>query len=173
MARGLTRSVSKRVRLPLPSRLALSITSGLESTQNINLRFTSTARPSGLTRSTQSSETRQKTSSSHFTTYKSGSHQVFLLVLMSISGSAPGATEALLMVLAERSVQQTLFSLQSKTMPTTMEPWTHKIRHVTVIIGHSSTCVNPSFYRNLRLLLLAVTNKSHQPTHMHSPLYTV
>lgn len=32
-------------------------------------------------------------------------HQVSLLVLMSISGSAPGATEALLMVLADRSVQ--------------------------------------------------------------------
>lgn len=51
MARGLTSSVSKSVRLPLPSRLELSITSGLESTQNISRRFTSTARPSGLTRS--------------------------------------------------------------------------------------------------------------------------
>lgn len=53
MARGLTSSVSKSVRLPLPSRLELSITSGLESTQNISRRFASTARPSGLTRSAQ------------------------------------------------------------------------------------------------------------------------
>lgn len=52
MARGLTKSVSNSVRLPLPSRLALSIMSGFESTQNINLRLTSTAKPSGLTRST-------------------------------------------------------------------------------------------------------------------------
>lgn len=54
MARGLTRSVLKRVLLPLPSRLDLSMMSGFESTQNINLRFESTAKPSGLTRSTQS-----------------------------------------------------------------------------------------------------------------------
>lgn len=52
MARGLTKSVSNSVRLPLPSSLALSIMSGFESTQNINLRLTSTAKPSGLTRST-------------------------------------------------------------------------------------------------------------------------
>lgn len=53
MARGFTRSVSNRVRLPLPSRLAVSIRSMLESTQNISLRVGSSARPSGLTRSAQ------------------------------------------------------------------------------------------------------------------------
>lgn len=48
------------------------------------------------------------------------------LVLMRVSGSAPGASEALLMVLADRSVQYTRFSWQSKAMPTTMEPWKHR-----------------------------------------------
>lgn len=53
MALGLTKSLSNSVRLPLPSRFALSIMSGFESTQNICLRLTSTAKPSGLTRSTE------------------------------------------------------------------------------------------------------------------------
>ena len=45
---GLTRSVSNRTLRPLPSRLACSILSGVLSTQNMALRTTSTARPSGL-----------------------------------------------------------------------------------------------------------------------------
>lgn len=110
MARGLTRSVSNRVRLPLPSRLELSITSGFESTQNISLRLTSTVKPSGLTRSTWSSETTQKALS----LFKTPTIVIIeikeckcalLLVLMRISGSAPGAIEALLIVLADKSVQ--------------------------------------------------------------------
>lgn len=62
IARGLTKSVSNRVLLPLPSKLARSITSGVESTQNISRRLTSTAKPSGLTRSAEARRTEIRTS---------------------------------------------------------------------------------------------------------------
>lgn len=62
MALGLTKSLSNSVRLWLPSKLATSMISGDESTQNINLRWTSTAKPSGLTRSPGSKKATLETS---------------------------------------------------------------------------------------------------------------
>lgn len=105
MALGLTKSVSNRVRLSLPSKLATSMLSGDESTQNINLRWTSTAKPSGLSRSPKKQRGHIRNVGSMIYGTNKGSRWDLLLELMRISGSDPETNEALFIVLADKSVQ--------------------------------------------------------------------
>lgn len=169
MARGFTRSVSNRVLLPLPSRLEVSITSVLESTQNIAPRWASTAKPSGLTRSTQQNQANMELGQNNRSYCEEG-QCVSLLVLMSISGSAPGAIAALLIVRADKSVQQTWFSLQSQANPTTMEPCIH------IIKANDPHCFTPVCVYHVSLTwrvssVLALVSSNLVPLRGNAPIF--